>query len=201
MPYQNNIPKSTDQLSQSQSDILNNFATLDTWVNVDHGGLNAAAGLQGTHFKVSMPVQGAAPVFPTPGTTTGFFTINSGALITNKSETYVHKQRQGVANGVDIPMTASILSNNAGPGSIAGWTYLPSGILLKWGTASGITAAGGNINVNTGGDLGPNFNAILNVQCTPANLIGATVFVTWAGPNINIRSSVTQNIAFFIVGY
>ncbi len=36
MSYQNNIPQPTDALSQSQSDILNNFAAIQTLIDVDH---------------------------------------------------------------------------------------------------------------------------------------------------------------------
>jgi len=54
-----------------------------------------------------------------------------------KNELYIHKQRQGVAAGTDVPFTASWLSNHTASSNQSGWTYLPSGILIKWEGVSG----------------------------------------------------------------
>ena len=83
-----------------------------------------------------MPVQGSAPV-PNGGwadSDVGLYNLlNSDTSI---EEMYVH-----FSNGnPDIPMTASVLSYSSPTSGSSGWTYLPSGVLVKWGydiTASG----------------------------------------------------------------
>jgi len=201
MPYQSNIPQATDILAVSQSDILNNFSTLDTWCNVDHGGFNAVVGIQGTHLKVSNPVQGAAPVFPTPRTTNGFYTLTNAT--TTLSETYIHKQNQ--AASIDIPMTASILGQVNNPAvNTTGWSYLPSGILLKWGTATTINGALA-VNVNAGGIYGPNYTTVMNAQVTQTNIASTGNVTVAAGvPNITISATAASAgflVSWFTIGY
>lgn len=160
MAFNSNIPQPTDQMSQSQQDILDNFTEINTFVTVDHVAFNGVN--QGQHAKVTLPVL-AAPAFPNPATDGGFY--NAAYATSTKNEVFVHKHNS--AADVDIPMTASILGSNPAPGT-SGWTYLPSGILLKWGQ-SGFSNAGVAVNLNAGGDLGPNFTALYNVQATAEN--------------------------------
>src|SRR5438445_164595 len=65
MAYQSNIPQATDQLSVSQGDILNNFAALSTFLNINH--VDFASGDQGKHKWVTLTVL----VSPYNGTSTG----------------------------------------------------------------------------------------------------------------------------------
>ena len=53
MPYQNNIPQPTDQLSVSQGDLLNNFASIYTLIGVNHVQFDASG--QGKHFFAEFP--------------------------------------------------------------------------------------------------------------------------------------------------
>jgi hypothetical protein len=59
MAYQANIPQPGDLLSQSQSDLLNNFMALQTLIDINH--VDFASGDQGKHKWVTFPVQGAIP--------------------------------------------------------------------------------------------------------------------------------------------
>ena len=61
MAYNNNIPLAADQLSVSQADLLNNFATISTYLNVNHVDFNGAD--QGKHKLLTLPVQ--TPAAPT----------------------------------------------------------------------------------------------------------------------------------------
>ena len=80
-------------------------------------------------------------------------------------------------------MTASILSQNGTVGTnTAGWTYLPSGILMHWGSAAG--SGGVNVPVN------PNFPAfaqVFTIQVTPAQ--SATADANYAVRIDNILSN------------
>lgn len=139
MAYNQNIPQATDLLSQSQGDIQSNFQAIKTLVDINHVTFGAAD--QGKHKWVTLPVQGA-----TPPAGAGFLAgelglYNASYTVTNQSELFINKTNQ--ATVVQVPTTASILSTNSNPGlNVAGWTYLPSGIIMKWGngTANGNTA-------------------------------------------------------------
>lgn len=139
MAYNANIPQATDLLSQSQNDILANFTAIAALVAVNHVQFNDAD--QGKHKWITFPQQGATPPGGAGFTGSELGLYNAVSTVTTKNELYVNKTNQ--ATVVQIPMTASILSTNSNPGlNVSGWTYLPSGILMKWGqgSANGNTA-------------------------------------------------------------
>lgn len=138
MPYDPNSPAANQLLSASQPIIQGNFTILQNSFDVNHVDFNAGTD-NGKHKYVELPVQASAPpiVFAAGEIATYSF-LNA---ITNVNELYVNKTNQ--ATVVQIPITASILSTNSNPGAgVSGWTYLPSGVLLKWGqgSANGNTA-------------------------------------------------------------
>src|SRR6266403_1254250 len=125
MSYQNNIPQPTDLLSKSQSDILGNFAALQTLIDVNH--VDFASSDQGKHKFVTFPVQSPAPTF------------NAGEIgLYNFLSTRTSQDELYLVNSVGntIPLTES---QQVASGS--GWAFLPSGVLLKWGhsSANGLT--------------------------------------------------------------
>ena len=130
MAYQNNIPKPTDALSQSQGDILNNFAAIQQLIDVDH--VDFAASNRGQHYRVTFPVQTMAPSFSAGSV--GLYNLAYAATSTN--ELFYNN-----ATGTNYPISASYVNgvNNSG------WAYLPSGCIMIWGTAS--ISAGGNLAV------------------------------------------------------
>lgn len=115
--YNANIPQPTDQLSQSQSDLLNNFQSISALINVNHVDFNT--GDQGKHKWVTFPNQVSVPTPPFNANELSLYNFINPTTMAN--ELYVQK---GTAAG--IPMTASLKNAN-------GWSYLPSGILIKWG--------------------------------------------------------------------
>lgn len=130
------IPQPGQTLAATQAPILDNFMDIDSAFTANHVGINDP--LQGFHNSVEMPPQLAAP-----GATANDNIIYSKIPaapypLTAINESFIHKQVAGVAQSVDIPFTASVLSNDAAPGFASdGWTYLPSGILMKWGSIIG----------------------------------------------------------------
>ena len=132
MAYNNNIPLATDRPSDSQPQIRSNFAGIQTLITVDHVNFDLAN--QGFHNKVTLPVQAVLPVL---AINNGFFNFLHPA--TNKNQTYIHNQLFGAATS-DIPMSASILSSAVPAQGASGWTYLPSGIIMRWDT---LAVAGG----------------------------------------------------------
>ena len=119
MAYNANIPQPTDLLSQSQSDLLANFQALQTLIDVNH--VDFASGDQGKHKWCSFPVQGASPA--TAAAEVAVFSRTS--TLTTVPELCI----RFAGNGTVTEMTSAFLN-------VIGWSFLPSGILLKWGGAS-----------------------------------------------------------------
>lgn len=181
------IPQSTDQLSTSQGDILNNFTVLGAIAgnaNASSASINTNSGFN----WVYLATQGSIPPVGSS------FAANTVALYsatnptTSKSELYLTKQNQ--ATTVQIPATASILSITSAPASNAGsWTYLPSGLILKSGQSTGLHS--GLVTVTPSG--GPAFTQILSVIVCPANGT-STGDLNFAVRLVDINSATTFRI-------
>lgn len=166
MAYTATIPASTDIPSASQALLLANFAAINTVVGVNHVAFNASG--EGKHKWVSLPVQGASP--PAASFAAGEVGLYSFVDPTTlKNELYVNKTNQITAT--QIPATASQLSiKSAAVVADPGWTYLPSGILLRFGAVSVGSGSGVVTSVfNTGVGVAPVFNNVLSVQLTLIN--------------------------------
>jgi len=123
MAYQNDIPKATDKISQSQSDILGNFAAIQTLIDVDH--VDFASANQGQHNKVTMPVQVAAPVFAAGSL--GLYNLLNAT--TGVNELYFNNQA-----GVNYPLSSKVTATAAGVTGTS--AFLPNGLLMKFGTSN-----------------------------------------------------------------
>lgn len=153
MSFNSNIPQPGDYISQSQSAILDNFTALDSWGN----GYGA------------FTLQGVAPSFVAG--VDGLYNLNYPFNSVN--ELYVHVQRNGSADAPsEIPFTASCMSNTIMASCSNGWSYLPSGVLIKWGKVLATSNSIFTVDVasNSGG---PDFNAVFSVQVSP--LWGSTL--------------------------
>jgi hypothetical protein len=159
MPYNANIPQPTDQISDSQNDLLNNFQSINTLINVNHVTFDDPN--QGKHAFVEMPQQAGAPA--TAIGEVGLFCLasafNAGA------PTLVYRTEN---NGPSVEI-ASALKN------VPGWTFLPSGLLIKYG----------NFVVNAFG----NGTTPLNFAGFPVygtSILFSTFQVATAGPDPNL---------------
>jgi hypothetical protein len=132
MAYNPNIPQGGDRPKDSQPQILANFTGIKTLVDVDHATFDLAN--QGMHNKVTLPVQAVAPAL---AANNGFYNFLHPA--TAKNQTYIHNQT--FAGTSDIPMSASILSSAAPVLGMNGWTYLPSGVIMRWDTSAVVAGA------------------------------------------------------------
>lgn len=161
MAFLPNIPQSTDQLSTSQGNILNNFTILGPIAgnaNAASASINSSAGFNWVYFAT----QGATP----PGGS-GFAAGNVALYSANNATTtfnelYINKTTS--AGVVQIPVTAyangAIASNSA-----VSWTYLPSGMLMISGqnTTSGGTKTIQFGNTASGGLTGfPGFTSFIS---------------------------------------
>lgn len=183
MSYNQNIPVATDDLSVSQPQIQANFLAIFNAFNLNHGSFNDVTN-QGKHVFVEMPNQNAAPP-TTIANETGLYTNSS--TYTNQPELFFIKQNGttapsplNTANGYEITS-----SNYTSPG----WTRLPSGILLKWGTFSGTTPYTLVFDVSA---TNPQFANCYNVQLTSTFSTAEYFTVT----NLtNLQCVITSNLS------
>jgi len=142
------VPNPGQTLANSRPDIFNNFATIGTAFIVDHVDYNEAN--QGKHNHVTMPRQVASPA--TTATEVALFSRLS--TLSSATELAVRKESNG-----------SVFEFTSCGAAAIGWTRLPSGILLKWGSST--TPPTGSltytfpVNPNT-----PAFTQIFSVQIT-----------------------------------
>lgn len=162
MAYNDSIPQPTDILQQSQADLLANFQALKQLIDVNHSTFGSAT--EGKHAQVAMPNLGVTPTF---SGTDGVFYTNTTSLAGGTS---VFVKRP--SPGMPIPITVF-------GGAAEGWSYLPSGILLKWGRGNG---SGPVTTVFPVGATIPNlttaYNAIITVDGVGAGDIDIAVRVS-----------------------
>ena len=156
MAFKNNIPLSTDLLSQSQDDILNNFAGIKTLVDVNHVTFDAAD--QGKHSFIEFPVQ--APV-PTTGAGEVGLYAQTSALTGNPELVFSHESA-----GSTYEFTSAEKAET-------GYTMLPSGIILKWGSGTVNANTTATVNFASGAGITA-YTTVYNVSVTRQGTTGET---------------------------
>lgn len=136
MAYNNDIPQPSDRVKISQSDLLENFATISALLGVDHvitPWTNPATGNQGKHNQVTIPEQGSDP-------TTA---ANEIALyckeVSGTSQLFLRKE----SNGSVTDFSSLTTSTNERT------TNLAAGLILKWGFTTGAALIGNSWNTVT----------------------------------------------------
>lgn len=184
MVYYNNIPQATDKPSQSQSQIASNFSDLDTIFAINHVTYtDATATNRGKHEYVSMIEQGLDPA---PA-------ANEMALYTKDLDgvatLYVQKESAGTVIQLTGPQNPIVATN-------PGQTFLPGGLIMKWGIDNIGTA-------NTTVTFGTQFpTGCLHVQLTAQdpNAHYATV-VSVAAENFVGKADSSVNFFYLAIGY
>lgn len=114
----NDVPQAAQTLAQTQNPIRQNFSAINTAFSVNHNEINGVG--QGKHKFLQMP-ENAAPA--TAVNEAGFY-ANVGAT-SAVTELYFRREN----NGTSIPATETVEVTASN-----GWTYLPSGVIMQWGT-------------------------------------------------------------------
>jgi len=150
MPNYNDTPLAADRINDTQSLIRENFNSIDTAWQINH--VDITDGIDyGKHSGADFVELTNHPTVAATDVTLYNF-VNP---TTTNNELYVKKT--GALGVAGTPFTAyewDAINNR-------GWTYLPSGLLMKWGlsTANGVTNF-------TNADA-PYYTTIYNVGVTP----------------------------------
>lgn len=122
MTYNPAIPQPNDILSQSQSQIQTNFAQADTIFDLNHVTFdNASVASRGKHRRVDL-IRVAAPG-----------SIATEAVVYQKlagASSNLFMQRDGVATEIQLTGPNPLIA-------ATGESFLPGGLLIKWGITSG----------------------------------------------------------------
>lgn len=150
MAYNSAIPIVTDTGPQSAVDIRNNFQAIDTVNSVNHVDFNA--GDQGKHKFLQMPEQAAAPAT----------LANECALYSKVSPSSATAALffRNESSGDEVEVTGATKA-------VDGWAYLPSGIIMKWGSGTVAAASPDTETFPVGAGI-PVFTTVYNAQVSIA---------------------------------
>lgn len=146
MAYTTDIPKPGDLISQSQPLLRQNCNALQSFGN----------GYAILTNQVSAPSSGTIGAG-----NDALYTLTYAT--TSENEMYIHKQ--SVDAPTDVPFSASKMSNTAMASCVNGWSYLPSGLLVKWGRVLAPSAVIFTVDVGTLSG-GPVYNQIFQTYLT-----------------------------------
>jgi hypothetical protein len=138
-PY-NDTPKANQKINATQPLIQENFSSINDEFSVNHVGINVASA--GKHKMVQLLQQAASS--STGSTEVALYAKN----YTETSQTELFYRPK--SNGTEVPFTAANKSST-------GWSYLPSGLLMKWGTATSGGTATAPISLDP---IGPNYTQV-----------------------------------------
>jgi hypothetical protein len=145
MAFNSNVPQPSDVLRNSQNDLLNNFQSLKAAFDTNHVTFDDPDA--GKHKFITCPEQSAAPSVAADNI--ALYSKNSA--LSGIAELFVKNE-----SGSEYEFTSSSAAT-------PGWTRLPSGILLKWGTSSANGAT--TITFPTGAAI-PAFTSLFTVLLT-----------------------------------
>ncbi len=182
MAYNPNIPQPTDIPANSQSQVLDNFGAINSVFGVNHATFGAPN--EGKHNFLQMPeVSGSVT------TAMNEAALYSAVGATSAQAELVFKRETPAVSGV-LPQTIAFtecVAPNADNSD--GWTALPSGIVIKWGSA---TLMGGTAVVT----FTPSFSKwCYNVQIT--NKVGNSAQQNW----VNVDSTTVTKTGFTVHAY
>lgn len=131
MAYTSNIPQASDNPSQSQQQILDNFTEISTALSANHGAFNDAD--QGKHTLMNM-VRQTLP--QSAGATEGLL---FSALVNGASELYYGKD-----SAAAVQMTGQQPSTGGGTATSYSWDFVDGlsvrlGNIIHTGTSTAIT--------------------------------------------------------------
>lgn len=202
----NDIPKSGQSLGQTKVPINQNFQNIDAAFLVNHVPYTITS--QGKHTLLEMVNQVAHPTTAPPASLLpGEITIyNFVNPVSTVNEAYIVKVNSGGVLGTSIPFTLSQLTG------VGGYTYLPSGLLLQWGTVTVnippssnpvtityptvFTIPAYNVVVSTLSNFNGDSDTFVRVSVFSVNPASFTV---WCSPRTTTGSK-TAIFTFFAIG-
>ncbi len=179
MTYIPDIPQSGDIPSQSQGEILTNFQQLNTVFDVDHVPFNdTTAANRGKHDQSTYIELAADPT--TAANEVAVYSKDDGG----NARLFMRQESNG---------TVIQLSGANPTSAISGSTFLPGGIILKWGVLA--TPSDGDPVTFAGGAFPNNVFALTMAESRNGTSNTATYFTALATTGFTYKSSTNSNDA------
>lgn len=137
MTFQSDIPRSTDYISVSQQDLLDNFTSIGNLFPVNHVDFNASGA--GKHKFVEMPNQS-----PDPAGAANEITLFSKIGNTSNSELFY--KRDASASSFQLTTSDPSLASTPLTPPKTSTTFLPGGLIMKFGIIA--TDSSGNATIS-----------------------------------------------------
>lgn len=181
-------PNASDVISATQPIIKDNFDQLITWMPINH--VDSDLSNEGWHKNLTFPVA-LATANPALASTAQIAVLPFTGVTSLVCELAVQK-----FGGSPVAFTEGL-------NSTAGYARLGSGLLLKWGTATGLSGAG-TITHNSGST--PNFTAIYSCQLSTIGTGGAisdtmVYLLSISGTTVNVYGSARTTVAAASTSY
>jgi len=116
----NPVPQTNQNLNQTQNPILQNFSTIDSAFSVNHVPYGSSSPAAGKHNFVSMPAQ-----LSDPGTIAGEMALYT-KLVAGTAQLFLQTDNSAAVLNISSALLTTANSS----------TTLPSGVIVKWGTAT-----------------------------------------------------------------
>jgi hypothetical protein len=154
--YTDNVPQAAQTISSTQVPILNNFGAINEIIGVDHVSFQDAINY-GKHNKTSFPIQDSDQ-----DTSTNEMALYAKATTTtNGIELFYRYPNNGTV--VQYTGIAAAPSGGSSLAAASGYSYLPGGLILKWGSLSGNFSSSIVVSFPTSG-FPPYTTAVYSVQ-------------------------------------
>jgi len=177
--YNENIPAANNNPSVDQPNMQTNTNSIDSIIDVDH--FSFETNFDGTHKQVQLrDTAGINGAIPAGLQGNGWETLYTSATA-GVGELWFVRGAAGTGIQLTGPGTPSVVAN--------GYTFLPGGILLQWGTVTGIAGVT-HVQSNTLFNI-PFPNACLVVNATPKPIAGGVT--SQATISINTLSTTQFN--------
>lgn len=159
MSYQPNIPTGLLDLSVDYLNIKNNFTALNNVFGVDHTTFDNATSNKGYHTVIHAISQSGDPTQISGTGELYVKTVNSGGA--NDTALFFRTGTNGFVSQITSNLVPVVPAANV----TNGYTYLPGGLVLQWGTVAPNSNTTTTVTFSSSGGIAfPNY--IYNVQVT-----------------------------------
>lgn len=131
--YITGIPAANNNPSNDQPNMLTNTNSIPVVLAIDHFGFNDNNG--GLHKQVTMPVQSGVPSTATVGMGVLYTKTASSLTPLNESDLFFSPDASGNQYQLTRTITGSFASFGGGPG----WTFLPGGLIMQYGSVATVS--------------------------------------------------------------
>lgn len=147
--YSTNVPQAAQIIDITQKPIESNFLAINEWINKNHVGFSDSVNY-GKHNFTNLYFQNSDP--STSATEMALYSkATPGGP--NAGELFYRYP----SNGTVVQLTGGGTGSSSSTTTLTGYSNLPGGLMMKWGTATGIVPGSNVITFPTGAGAIPAF--------------------------------------------